>query len=725
MNVISEITSTEMASREEYDVTSMESFLSANVSTVVCDLGVSDVPENRCLLNNGFIDWSYISKILPASKEDPTEYYRNSIQCLAPCFKHLQNELGPLTLSQYNERYSPYLKWTGNTKLFLESFELLHDTCPVNSLLSLLLVTAQLERSLGDVYLQKGTKCPAKLKDLLLTNELREVFGEVIISVLQTCIGPPVSLNLRNIAWHGFFSPAELPKQYVYFLMVLAPSLGYVMSSIDVAITHRQPVDFSHHIKLLSHLLPGNKSKNSEDLYSDIFRNTSMIPTSHQVVWSKCLHFYQQQRYGWFVVLLLPQIESALRCIFCSANNCSHRMLTAESDVLYTTLNEILSKYLSDGEENNLKHILGSTLMDFLHDLFVYPEGPRLRDRVSHGEVDLDNFSGVLAWTLLRLALNLAYKFLPNDANFQKLQTELIKGFSVSDYESQFHPVNIAKCKVAETFSLTFHVQETNEMLNNLMVECFRLNAANEIQATHLDVESQQQTPSSLPSQQPPSPLFTIMAKTVEVADSLRFPWLNDSCKSELISCLQNSRNGPVIKELVSHSLNTLYLGQKKPQNTMASSESSTVTIQTNEVMSLLQRVSQHGVEILQQTEENIRQKMDLLKQKKLRSRARVTLKTMVLSVPCLCLAFRTIMLHIISEIYTIETFFELTSQEKTAVVKCLKLTLKYFENQKTFTSLDKNRWTESMDSTLLYLETVSPKWLQIHRNSVSYSGPK
>ncbi|XP_036363267.1 endoplasmic reticulum membrane-associated RNA degradation protein-like isoform X5 [Octopus sinensis] len=668
MNVISEITSTEMASREEYDVTSMESFLSANVSTVVCDLGVSDVPENRCLLNNGFIDWSYISKILPASKEDPTEYYRNSIQCLAPCFKHLQNELGPLTLSQYNERYSPYLKWTGNTKLFLESFELLHDTCPVNSLLSLLLVTAQLERSLGDVYLQKGTKCPAKLKDLLLTNELREVFGEVIISVLQTCIGPPVSLNLRNIAWHGFFSPAELPKQYVYFLMVLAPSLGYVMSSIDVAITHRQPVDFSHHIKLLSHLLPGNKSKNSEDLYSDIFRNTSMIPTSHQVVWSKCLHFYQQQRYGWFVVLLLPQIESALRCIFCSANNCSHRMLTAESDVLYTTLNEILSKYLSDGEENNLKHILGSTLM---------------------------------------------------------LQTELIKGFSVSDYESQFHPVNIAKCKVAETFSLTFHVQETNEMLNNLMVECFRLNAANEIQATHLDVESQQQTPSSLPSQQPPSPLFTIMAKTVEVADSLRFPWLNDSCKSELISCLQNSRNGPVIKELVSHSLNTLYLGQKKPQNTMASSESSTVTIQTNEVMSLLQRVSQHGVEILQQTEENIRQKMDLLKQKKLRSRARVTLKTMVLSVPCLCLAFRTIMLHIISEIYTIETFFELTSQEKTAVVKCLKLTLKYFENQKTFTSLDKNRWTESMDSTLLYLETVSPKWLQIHRNSVSYSGPK
>ncbi|CAI9730441.1 Hypothetical predicted protein [Octopus vulgaris] len=689
-----------MASREEYDVTSMESFLSANVSTVVCDLGVSDVPENRCLLNNGFIDWNYIAKILPASKEDPTEYYRNSIQCLAPCFKHLQNELGPLTQSQYDERYSSYLKWTGNTKLFLESFELLHDACPVNSLLSLLLVTAQLERSLGD------------------------------ISVLQTCIGPPVSLNLRNIAWHGFFSPAELPKQYVYFLMVLAPSLGYVMSSIDVAITHRQPVDFSHHIKLLSHLLPGNKSKNSEDLYSDIFRNTSMIPTSHQVVWSKCLHFYQQQRYGWFVVLLLPQIESALRCIFCSANNCSHRMLTAESDVLYTTLNEILSKYLSDGEENNLKHILGSTLMDFLHDLFVYPEGPRLRDRVSHGEVDLDNFSEVLAWTLLQLALNLAYKFLPNDANFQKLQTELIKGFSVSDYESQFHPVNIAKCKVAETFSLTFHVQETNEMLNNLMVECFRLNAANEIQATSLDVESsppsQQQTPSSLPSQQqPPPPLFTIMAKTVEVADSLMFPWLNDSCKSELISCLQNSRNGPVIKELVSHSLNTLYLGQKKPQNTMASPESSTVTIQTNEVMSLLQRVSQHGVEILQQTEENIRQKMDLLKQKKLRSRARVTLKTMVLSVPCLCLAFRTIMLHIISEIYSIETFFELTLQEKTAVVKCLKLTLKYFENQKTFTSLDKNRWTESMDSTLLYLETVSSKWLEIHRNSVSYSGPK
>ena len=40
--------------------------------------------------------------------------------------------------------------------------------------------------------------------------------------------------------------------------------------------------------------------------------------------------------------------------------------------------------------ENLFPITIGDEHMEFLIDLLVLPEGPRLRDKVSHGEVDLD-----------------------------------------------------------------------------------------------------------------------------------------------------------------------------------------------------------------------------------------------------------------------------------------------------------------------------------------------
>ncbi|GAB1609753.1 hypothetical protein Ahia01_001261200 [Argonauta hians] len=370
-------------SAENPDVTPAGSFLSPNVSDMLCHLGVSCDPDPKCLSDEGFIDWRHIEYLLPEDTEkSESEFYRHNIKCLASSFKHVYNVFDSMTLLHFTETYSTCLEWTGNTK----------------------------------VYLRSGVKCPAKLKDLLVTHELRQVFGSVII----------------------------------------------------------------------------------------------------------------------------------------------------------------LSKYLPDGEENKLKWSLGSTLMDFLHDIFVYPGGPRLRDRVSHGEVDLDQFPEELASTLLILGVNLLNKCLPKDVSCDNEPgIELLTNMLVIDYQPLFHPVNITK--------------------------------------------------------------------------------------------------------------------------------------------------RQHAVEILQQTDNNLQQKMHLLQQKKLRSRSRLTLKTMTTSVPCLCHTVQAIMLHVLSQLYSIETFYQLSSQQKTVTVKCLKQTLKYLENQKSFTSLDRNRWIESMNSSEQFMETVSPKWLNSQReNSVT-----
>ncbi len=52
----------------------------------------------------------------------------------------------------------------------------------------------------------------------------------------------------------------------------------------------------------------------------------------------------------------------------------------------YTTLDVLLSEKLEiNGQDNILCAEVGRGTMTALLDLFVFPQGPRLRDRISHG----------------------------------------------------------------------------------------------------------------------------------------------------------------------------------------------------------------------------------------------------------------------------------------------------------------------------------------------------
>ncbi len=46
--------------------------------------------------------------------------------------------------------------------------------------------------------------------------ELEDVFGWTIISISKTLMGSPISLNLRNILWHGFPMLGEIPPELVF-----------------------------------------------------------------------------------------------------------------------------------------------------------------------------------------------------------------------------------------------------------------------------------------------------------------------------------------------------------------------------------------------------------------------------------------------------------------------------------------------------------------------------
>lgn len=60
--------------------------------------------------------------------------------------------------------------------------------------------------------------------------------------LLRCLIGPPSGLNLRNILWHGFSSPDEVPEAYAYLLLVVAASLGRALrEGGEGGVVHHRP----------------------------------------------------------------------------------------------------------------------------------------------------------------------------------------------------------------------------------------------------------------------------------------------------------------------------------------------------------------------------------------------------------------------------------------------------------------------------------------------------
>lgn len=717
------------------DLISVQSCLSPAVSNLLCMVGVcSDeiiIPTNvvseddvedqhhdakfpgnlQSSLQNGLINWQYLATVLPPYEEDTTEYFRCCVGNLAPCFLEAKKELKKLTSSEYHEKFSKLLAWTGNEQIFPKILQLLHEQCPVNDLLSLLLITSQLERSLGNVFLLKKSQCPSMLKTLLVTEELKEIFGKSVVEFLRVVIGPPISLNLRNVAWHGFLFPGSIPNQYAYFLLLLIPSLGLILSQTYPSIPKRMPVNFQSNIDYLEKALPvlennSNWKANCEEL----FKHSKLILPPNKIAWLKCIHLYEQQKFGFFASLMLPEIEHALRRIFCTVNECSSRMLTAESSVLYTTLDEILSKYLSDGKENQLKDLLRPSTMDLLHDLFVYPEGPRVRDRVSHGETDICSFPHKIASALFALSFALAAEFLADDVHFLS-NVELQRQVQMlQEYKSVFHPVNLTHQNIAEVFDLISTIQENVLFWPDLTkkTESKSLSTTSE-ETKYLEKDTSPQ-------------LSLIRPMIKQILEELLTFWNLEMTLLELMSCLHGFTNPCFLQKLTAKKTNTLYLGQESSEiHQGMDSSSNHPAVRTNEMLLLLYRNSSEAVEVITQMQETILVKQQQLEDKKLRSRGRNTLTRLLFSIPCLCHGFQIILIVLLFEILSIEKFHKLKREHQQKLIKCLKSVLKYFENLKTFTSLEKNKWNESVESTVKELNAISSQWLPLRKHEPIY----
>ncbi|XP_062602816.1 endoplasmic reticulum membrane-associated RNA degradation protein-like [Saccostrea cucullata] len=638
------------------------------------------VGASWCITLDGFIIWDKACICLPeTSPSDDYDYFVACVQSLSLVFLEAEEVLHTNHWQEIWIKHKPYLSWIteAHQQVIEDSLKFLTSSNESHHILGLQLVSSVLERALGDVFEDVSSmQCPSLLKDILNSGEITQVFGTNVIQILRVLIGPPTSLNLRNIVWHGFPNVGEIPKRYGCFLYFTLPSLGKLLEERGKHLkVHRQLMQFK---------LNGNFTSDIPDVRKKVpmvreFVELTQGIHSRQHLILNSLELLAEKQYSYATILLFPQLEHVLRLVFTKENGCSERLLTAESTTLYTTFDEIFDRDLPNKERNKLPEMLGENLMDLLFDLLVYPEGPRVRDKVSHGEVLLQDFPESLAEAVL-VAMVLLILKCSKSADIHKVhvyQNGLLE--ELTDFESQycsvFHPISIIKQKIVESVNITASFPDVLKYEETLTLrdhrQPFQLYLAedrrvyDEVQGVTKDI-------------------------VLCVCENWCFPHSAEDINKSLFQMFSDGR--PLVRALMRERLSTLYRLQAKDTRVEGGGRGEA------EIVGLLSRVLSELHTVLQQVFDSLRTKQELLGRKDLRSRQRQNLRSLITSCPFFHHCAHMILLICTWKLYTLST------HTGSKVIRFLKLLLQFVENLRTFTRPEKNKWIESR---ILYCEFI------------------
>ncbi|XP_067557600.1 endoplasmic reticulum membrane-associated RNA degradation protein isoform X3 [Pseudorca crassidens] len=393
--------------------------LSPSVYDMICKLGF-EARENcdisSIVTQNGEVCWTTITDCVVYTESAQGLDYGGSVRLLGPVCQAVHLHLSSLTKGQFETRYSSGFQWTGVPELFPEMFDALGSLQSLAISLSLMKLTSCLERALGDVYLLIRKECPFLLRDLIASEELSQVFGQSVMDVLKVFVGSPRGLNLRNVLWHGFAAPQEIPPKYCSMMILLTAGLGQLLKGYlqqtKFTLAHRPFITLRSLEDLI--VFP-DVTYEVLSVLEEVMKKSTFILKIMLPYWEVALLNFKSHRFADCAILLLVQLETGLRKVFATVNKCPKRLLTAESTALYTTFDEILAKHLNDGKINQLPLFLGEPAMEFLWDFLNHQEGPRLRDRLSHGEISLPEFPKEAANQLLAFSFVLLLRFIDED----------------------------------------------------------------------------------------------------------------------------------------------------------------------------------------------------------------------------------------------------------------------------------------------------------------------
>ncbi|NWR88969.1 EMARD protein, partial [Furnarius figulus] len=651
---------------------SVTTCLSQPVHYVICKLGFEKKHTydiNNILSGNGEICWQAVTEHVCYLESDQSVDYIKSIRSLGPVCESVNLHFKSLTKEQFIIQYASWFHWTNCTEVFLEVFDVLQYTQTTEVALGLMKLTSCLERALGDVYLLKGNDCPFLLRDLLASEQLAVVFGQSVMNVLRIFIGSPHGLNLRNVLWHGFASPQEIPAKYCAMLLFLTAGLGQLLQTYllqtKCVLVHRPYVIFINLEEL--DVFPGkylNISKYFIILYLLLFDCPKAL--------LKIMHF---PAYADSVILLLPQLEAGLRLLFTTINKCPNRLLTAESSAFYTTFDEMLAKHLDNEEVNQLPVVLEEPAMasEFLWDFLNHQEGPRIRDRLSHGEINLEAFPREVANQIVAFAITLLCRFSDEDM-FSLKEHMVIKPLMncSSCYQSRFHPISRLKQQV---------------------LECMKsIHLWSELPTVP---EEQVQTIKGLEENAEASTLILMLS---EITSQLLQYMPQNCCSSDdPISSVLTERQ---LIGLCDTRICTLY----SPRPVL-------------EVVAILRKISTQCHQVSEQVIASAEVRYTQWMNKTLRSRQRHNYLRMLSSIKILSPVLRLILILITLELVSVHSVCKTNPFDYQQYLKFLKSVLQYTENLVTYTSSEKNKWDEAMElinKALVKIRKISDRKLML-----------
>ncbi|NWV78170.1 EMARD protein, partial [Dasyornis broadbenti] len=653
--------------------------LSQPVHYVICKLGFEKKDTydiNNILSGNGEVCWQAVTEHVCYLESDQSVNYIKSIRSLGPVCESVNLHFKSLTKEQFAIQYASWFHWTNCTEVFLEVFDVLQYTEATKVALGLMKLTSCLERALGDVYLLKGTDCPFLLRDLLASEQLADVFGQAVMNVLRVFIGSPYGLNLRNVLWHGFASPQEIPAKYCAMLLFLTAGLGQLLETYllqtKCVLVHRPYVIF---VSLEELDVFPDLNNETLSIAEELVKLSSFVLKTMLPFWIAALTAFKQSRYADSVILLLPQLEVGLRLLFTTTNKCPNRLLTAESSALYTTFDEMLAKHLDNEDVNQLPVVLEEPAMasDFLWDFLNHQEGPRVRDRLSHGEINLETFPREVANQIVGFAITLLCRF--SDKDMSSLQEHmLIKPLMkcASCYQSRFHPISQLKKQVLECMKSIHLWPELPTVPEEQVQMMKRLEGNGEAN--------------------------TLILMTSEIISQLQQYMPQNCCSSD--DPVQSVLSERLLMELCATRICTLY----SPRPVL-------------EVVVVLRKISTQCHQVSQQVTASAGLRYRQWVNKTLRSRQRHNYLRMLNSITFLSPVLRLILLLITLELVSVHSVCKKNPFDYQQYLKFLKSVLQYAENLVTYTSPEKNKWDETMELTnkaLLKIRKISDRKLML-----------
>ncbi|GJJ74987.1 hypothetical protein EMPS_07345 [Entomortierella parvispora] len=330
--------------------------------------------------------------------------------------------------------YSEQLSWMSESSQ--KSCEIWFDLFMVGSFDQAWLVgSTVLEQLLGTIICSlqgPDTFVPFLVRDLLSVPCLTKCIPRRLIQGLKTMLGSPTTLNIRNLLWHGFITPQDAIPLDAYGAMLLAmtmtiastaqgklkvtprtrhllPKLYYHLSTQGgVSDTCEEDFHRLYESAIYDLPIPSPNIIEAPNALRDLVDESAFVTPGTKGQWRSAIHHIEigSKTPFLFVMTTLPLIEHSLRLLFVDINECKEdRRAALIAGEYYVTLDVILnstipaeffspdspvlSKYDAEHIPNELFVALGPSMVNLLSDLFLLPYGPRLRDRTSHGELNI------------------------------------------------------------------------------------------------------------------------------------------------------------------------------------------------------------------------------------------------------------------------------------------------------------------------------------------------